>query len=182
MNIVVYCSSRDSIATLYKETATGLGQWIGANGATLVYGGINRGLMRIVADSTRLNGGKAVGVVPVEKKANEYPFNDETILAVDLNDRKSKMIELGDVFVVLAGGYGTLDELFATFAFLSFTGDEAKTIIIVNDNNLFNATLQQLTVMADNHLFDPRLMSRILVAQSVGQCCEMLDNLKEKYQ
>ena len=61
-------------------------------------------------------------------------------------------------------------------------GDEAKTIIIVNDNNLFDATLQQLTVMADNHLFDPRLMSRILVAQSVDQCREMLDNLKEKYQ
>ena len=182
MNIVVYCSSRDSIAPLYKNSASELGQWIGAMGATLVYGGINRGLMRIVADSTRLNGGKTIGVVPIEKKANEYPFNDETIFAVDLNDRKSKMIELGDVFVVLAGGYGTLDELFATFAFLSFTGDKAKSIIIVNDNNLFDPTIQQLNTMADNHLFEAKLMSRIHIVTSITQCRETLNTLKEKYQ
>lgn len=182
MKIVVYCSSHDNIAPEYKETAAQVGQWIGQNNATLIYGGMNMGLMKIVADNTLTNNGHIVGVVPITAKSREYPHNHKSIAAANLLDRKNKMIDMGQVFIILAGGYGTLDELMSTFAHLSYTGNTDKTIILVNQNNLFDHTITQLEVMAKQNLFDINNMSCIKIASSATECLTILDSLKNNIQ
>lgn len=177
MRIVVYCSSRENIPHSYRETAENIGKWIGDHGATLVYGGMNLGLMKIVADQVHRAGSRVVGVVPVKEKAKAFDGNDEEILAMDLNDRKAKMILLGDVFVVLAGGYGTLDEWISTFSFLTFAGDTNKTIIVVNEDGLYDPLLAQLRLMLDRHLLSVNNLSRLKIASSAQECCEILETL-----
>ena len=41
---------------------------------------------------------------------------DEVVYTANLGDRKQYMIEHGDVFVVMPGGIGTLDEVFTVVA------------------------------------------------------------------
>ena len=49
MNIALYCSSKDRLPESWQQAATALGHWLGRRRATLVYGGVDRGLMRIAA-------------------------------------------------------------------------------------------------------------------------------------
>lgn len=113
MNITVYCGSSTGNDKIFVEGATALGTWIGKNGHTLVYGGSNTGLMGAVADATLKAGGKVIGVVPnvSEIQGRKHTGVTQLIETESMSDRRNKMIELGDVFVALPGGLGTLDEI-----------------------------------------------------------------------
>lgn len=174
MKIAVYCSSRDKIDETYKDDAALIGKRIGMSGAHLVYGGIGKGLMRIVASEVRSAGGRVVGVVPISRKAMANKDNTDTILARDLNDRKSRMMLLGDAFVVLPGGYGTLDELISTFSFLTFTGDTSKRIVVINRDGIFDPILAQLRLMASRGLLDEKAIDCLSVVSDGEECCRVL--------
>jgi hypothetical protein len=81
-------------------------------GITLVYGGGRIGLMGALADAVLAGGGKVIGVIPEFLKDMEVG-NDavsEQIVTDSMHQRKTRMFELSDGFVVLPGGLGTLDE------------------------------------------------------------------------
>ena len=90
-----------------------LGTWIGASGNTLVYGGSKTGLMGELAHSVLAAGGKVIGVEPQFFIDEEYQYEGLTqlIVAKDMAERKTKMIELGDAFIAFLGGVGTLEEV-----------------------------------------------------------------------
>jgi len=113
MKIAVYCGSGTGSKPCYAAAARALGQWIGENGHTLVYGGSSGGLMGVVADTVLACGGKVIGVVPeVELILNRvHPGITELIRTVTMAERKSVMIDLADGYVALPGGPGTLDEV-----------------------------------------------------------------------
>ena len=83
-----------------------------AAGITLVYGGGRIGLMGVVADAVRAGGGRVVGVIPdfLERREVGNPYVDEMIVTRSMHERKQRMFDLSDAFVVLPGGIGTLDE------------------------------------------------------------------------
>ncbi len=113
MNITVYCGSMTGNAPVYVETAQALGTWMGQNGHTLVFGGGGVGLMGALSDAVLAAGGKAHGVMPsflVEREASRSGLT--TLEVTDsMPERKSRMIELGDAFVALPGGPGTIEEI-----------------------------------------------------------------------
>lgn len=174
MRIAVYCSSKDDISEVYKRDAETVGRCVASLGATMVYGGLDLGMMRVAAKAAKDSGGRVVGIVPIKRREHINPINDENVLALDLNDRKAKMELMSDIFVVLAGGYGTLDEWVSTFSFLTFTEDLKKPIIVLNRDGLYNPTLEQLKVMVDHSLLDSRQLCRIKVAADAAQCCSMI--------
>ena len=113
MNITVYMGSNPGNNPAYKEAARELGLFIGGNRHTLVYGGSDAGLMGVVADSVMEAGGRVVGVFPQSLKGIESLHSDldKLIETRDISERKAKMIALGDVFIALPGGPGTLEEI-----------------------------------------------------------------------
>ena len=64
--IGIFCSASDVIDELYYEKARELGEWMGQNKKTLVYGGANLGLMECVAKAARGKGAFVMGVVPTK--------------------------------------------------------------------------------------------------------------------
>ena len=115
MNIVVYCSANSDLPSEIVAIATALGRWIGERGHTLVYGGVNAGLMHATAVAAHEAGCRhIVGIVPECFEHRADPLCTELQLARDLCDRKSRLIAQGDVFVVLPGGLGTIDEWIST--------------------------------------------------------------------
>ncbi len=177
MRITVFCSSRDANQT-YNSTATEIGSFIGSRGHELVYGGIGSGNMLRVASSCKESGGRVTGVVPIIKRPMAWEGNDENLAASDLLERKSKMITLGDVFVTLPGGYGTLDELLSACAELAFSGDHEKRIVVVNIDGLFDHTLAQLSVMEQEGLLQTGEMEeRLIIVKSAKAAIETLKSL-----
>lgn len=112
--LCVYCGSNAGARPAYAQAARALGTRIGREGMALVYGGGNVGLMGIVAEAALAAGGEVVGVIPQQLVDWEVAHRGVTRLEVvdSMHARKQRMFELGDGFIALPGGFGTLDEMF----------------------------------------------------------------------
>ena len=113
MNITVYLGSYEGTVPGLKNAVRELGTWIGEHGHTLVYGGSKSGLMGELAESTLQAGGEVIGVEPqfFVDQGLVYDAITQLIVTADMSERKKKMIELGDAFIALPGGTGTLEEI-----------------------------------------------------------------------
>ena len=182
MNITVYCSARRKAIEDYGADVAEIGKYIGSKGHTLVYGGVDFGLMHVAAEAVAEAGGKVVGVLPERRRLDECPFNTVTLHVPNLTERKQQMIEMGECFLVLPGGYGTLDELFATFAELNFNFDKRRKIVIYNPDGIFDHIIGQLSAMGEHQLFDISHMDRLVVADDAQNCINALENISQEYE
>ncbi|WGE91283.1 TIGR00730 family Rossman fold protein [Actinobacillus genomosp. 1] len=113
MNITVYCGANVGNKPQYQQAAHALGEWIAKGQHQLIYGGGKAGLMGIVADSVLAQHGKVTGVIPtfLQERELAHPSLTELITVKNMPERKLKMIELGDAYIALPGGPGTLEEI-----------------------------------------------------------------------
>ena len=113
-SVCVYCGSSSNVSPSYKEAAVVLGGAMAAAEIELVYGGGQVGIMGIIADAVLAGGGRVTGIIPEFLHEAEVGKSDVTeLIRVDsMHVRKQIMAERSDGFVVLPGGFGTLDEFF----------------------------------------------------------------------
>ena len=113
MNITVYLGASRGNSPALEQAVRALGAWIGESGNSLVYGGSKSGLMGVLAESTLHAGGRVTGVEPqffIDAEL-QYDAIDELIVTETMAERRTKMIELGDAFIAMPGGTGTLEEI-----------------------------------------------------------------------
>lgn len=111
--ICVFCGSSMGNNPIYKETAIELANYFVKNDLTLVYGGANVGLMKILADYMLAAGKEVIGVMPhhlIEKEVAHTGLT-EMFEVESMAVRKEVMIEMSDAFIAMPGGFGTLDEI-----------------------------------------------------------------------
>ena len=145
MKICVFCSANKTIDPDFFAATRELGQWMGTEGHTLVFGGCDMGLMQCVAQAVHEAGGQTIGVVPsmIEKHGHVSEYVDVTIPTATLSDRKDLLLAHSDVCVALPGGVGTLDEIFTVVA--SFTiGYHHKRVILYNIKGFWNSLIAVL--------------------------------------
>ena len=138
-NICVFCSSSNTLAKEYYSDAEILGELLAKSGFNLVYGGSNVGTMYSVAKSAKNNGAKIYGVMP-EKLYNFGVYSeecDEFYLTDNMRSRKSKLDELSDGVIAMAGGFGTLEEVSELICHKQL-GYNNKPIVFLNTNGFFN--------------------------------------------
>jgi uncharacterized protein (TIGR00730 family) len=131
--VCVYCGSSTRVDPIYREMAARMGELLAKSGFDLVYGGGRLGLMGVVADSALANGAYVTGIIPVLLKEREECHTGlSKIKVVDtMHTRKRKMSEQADAFIILPGGFGTLDELFEILTWRQLQMHD-KPIIIIN--------------------------------------------------
>lgn len=180
MNIAVFCSSSNHIDVRYKKEAFLLGEMIAESGNTLVFGGATGGLMDSVAEGARSKNGEIIGVIPqaVIKMNRQSPLPTELIIVETMSERKAKMKEFSDVFIVLPGSYGTLDEMLDIVA-SGVVGEHKKQLIIVNQNGFYNNFLEQIEFMR-SEMFIPVENYKPIVVQDINACFELI-NLQLKH-
>jgi uncharacterized protein (TIGR00730 family) len=112
--VCVYCGSAGAVDPAFRDAATALGKLIADAGMDLVYGGGRVGLMGLVADGVMANGGRVTGIIPefLDKYEVGHTGLSELIVVDTMHTRKKLMMDRADAFVVLPGGFGTLEELF----------------------------------------------------------------------
>jgi uncharacterized protein (TIGR00730 family) len=146
-SVCVFCGSSSRVAEHYKQNAAILGQTLAQAGYRIVYGGGRVGLMGIVADSALAAGAKVIGVIPQHIQSLEVEHLGLTELHIvdSMHTRKRMMADRADAFVVLPGGFGTLDEAFEIITWKKL-GLHDKPIIIFDDNHFW----QPLITLMDN--------------------------------
>ena len=132
-NVCVYCGASDRVSERYIESARQVGQVLAENRLGLVYGGGRMGLMGAVADSVLEHGGSAIGIIP--KHLQDREVYHETLNELHIVDtmhvRKQMMIDRSDAFLILPGGYGTLEEAFEILTWKQI-GLHGKPIVFLN--------------------------------------------------
>jgi len=181
MNVCVYCSSSNNISERYKQSAFRLGRFLADNKFTLVYGGATGGLMDAVAEGAKAGDGEIVGVIPeiIIRSNRLSKLPTRMITVTDMNERKKRMKEEADVFVVLPGGYGTLDEMFDVIA-SGTVGEHKKSLICVNEDEFYKDLLSQVEKMK-TECFTPKNESyKPVFVQSIDECMNQISNLHIK--
>ena len=113
-SLCVFCGSRFGVNKAYRETAVQMGMLMARRGVRLIYGGGSVGLMGVIADTVLASGGEVVGVIPdflIQAEVGHNHLTDQ-VVTNSMHERKQRMFEMADGFVILPGGLGTLDEAF----------------------------------------------------------------------
>ena len=146
-SLCVFCGSKNGDDPAHKAAAERLGELMAERGVRLVYGGGSIGLMGALSDAVLSCGGKVIGVIPEFLKDLEVGSDDvtEQIVTASMHERKNRMFELSDGFVVLPGGLGTLDETLEIITWKQLQV-HAKPVVILNSGGYwapFEALVQQ---------------------------------------
>ena len=110
--LCVYCASSPGIDPDFGLAASSFGRLLVERQIRLVYGGGHVGLMGLLADAVLQEGGQVHGVITRALEDKEVAHQGLTTLEVvdTMHQRKAAMADLADGFVMLPGGFGTLDE------------------------------------------------------------------------
>ncbi len=113
-SLAVYCGSSPGNDPRYRELAVKTGRTLAARGIRVVYGGGGVGMMGGVADGALAAGGAVTGVIPVFLNTRELQHSGVQDMRVvkTMHERKQIMVTESEGFLILPGGFGTLDELF----------------------------------------------------------------------
>jgi len=148
--ICVFCGSSLGIRPSYRQAAADLGKVILDNDLSLIYGGANVGLMKVLADTVLAGGGEVTGIMPRRLVENEVAHKSLTKMYIveSMSERKTMMVELSDAFIAMPGGFGTFDELaeMITYNQLRLTD---KPIGILNTDDYFDFLLKFFTHSAE---------------------------------
>lgn len=174
MRIAVYCSARPDIPDTFHEDARTFGSWIGRNGHTLVYGGLQYSMMDDVASAAARAGAKVMGIVPRSRLHHQHRDNTVSILVETLHERKQMMEENADVFVALEGGIGTLDEVFSAIASATFFS-EPKPLHLLSRDGLYEPLRQQIEKMKELGLVNAAAAANIHFHPSVESLTAALE-------
>ena len=172
--VAVYCGSANGSNPAFCAEATALGNAIAAAGLGLVYGGANVGLMGAVADAVLAGGAEVIGVLPEVLAGKEIAHAGLTALEMvaTMHERKARMAALADAFLVLPGGYGTLDELMEAVTWAQL-GLHAKPCILINTAGYWDGLLAFLDSTVTAGFLKAENRQLLLVARSAAEAVSL---------
>lgn len=171
-NIGVFLSA-SQVSDKYICPAKEFARLLAKNKFNLIYGGTNKGLMRVVADEVQTNGGKVIGVTMPRFEAIVKVDADEIIRAKDLAERKKIMAERSDAIVVLVGGIGTLDEATELIEHKK-QAVHSKPIIFLNTAGFYSGLKAQFEKMEAEGFLPKQLGEYIHFAETPEQVFKYL--------
>ncbi len=170
----VYCGSARGSDPAFLAEAQALGAALAAAGFGLVYGGASIGLMGAVADAALAGGAEVIGVLPEVLAGSEIAHTGLTRLEMvpTMHARKARMAKLADVFLILPGGYGTLDELMeiVTWAQLKL---HAKPCILINTLGYWNGLLEFLDTAVEAGFLKAKNRELLQVAKTAQEAVQL---------
>ena len=140
LKVCEFSGSRAGNAPAYTDAAHAMAHELARRNMQLVFGGGGTGLMGETARTALKLGVPVTGIIPTFLINQETPVEDLSELKVvaDMHERKAKMAELSDLFVVLPGGIGTMEEACEMITG-NWIGLYNKPVGFLNVNGFFDA-------------------------------------------
>ena len=179
MRITVFCGANNGKSELYKENAIELGKWIANKNHTLVYGGGKIGLMGVIADTVLENSGEVIGIMPqflVDREISHTGIT-EFVIVDDMSERKTQLVDLGDAFIALPGGPGTLEEISQVISWVR-VGKKDAPCILMNVNDYYDFLEQYFDKMVEDGFLTKEDRKRTLFTDSIDEMEEFIVNYK----
>ena len=148
-SLAVFCGSSKGLNPTFSANTRKLGQFLASRKIEVIYGAGNIGLMGELAEAVLEEDGKIVGVIPDFLKQKEVCHTglSELIVVETMHQRKAIMAERAAGFLVLPGGFGTLDEFFEILTWKQLALHN-KPIGILNWEGYYDHLAQHIETMA----------------------------------
>lgn len=147
MRFCVYGAASSKIDDKYIKATEELGRVIAGKGHSIVFGGGASGVMGAVARGVQEKGGSVLAVIPRFFQNEDYePLfeeSDQIIYTYTMSERKTKMEDAADAFIIAPGGIGTYDEFFEALTLYQL-GRHRKPIALFNVDGFYNPLIEML--------------------------------------
>ena len=176
IKVCVFCGSKPGKNKKFIYIANKLGEELSKKKYTVVYGGGTLGLMGALSKSVLKHKGKLISIIPVSLKNKNIllPNPCKTIVTKNFVERKRLMIKKASIFVVLPGGFGTLDELFEVIS-LNQLKVLNKKIILIDVDNFWNPIQKLLKVIYKEGFLYNLEDSNIIFKKSVNKTIKFIE-------
>ncbi|MER3498719.1 MAG: TIGR00730 family Rossman fold protein [Chitinophagaceae bacterium] len=169
--ITVFGSARFKEDDFFYQQAREFGRQISKIGFTVMTGG-GPGIMEAANRGAFENGGRSVGCniqLPFEQKPN--PYVDTSITFEHFFVRKVMLVKYSYAFIIMPGGFGTMDEFFETLTLV-----QTKTItqfpIVVFGKEYYKDLLETIEGMAEKGTIAKQDMNLVLVTDDVKEAMD----------
>ena len=177
MNICVFGAASDQINEKFKTEIYEMSYRLAKMGHNLVFGAGSTGLMGASARGFYDAGGKIYGFVPKFILDNNiepvFPNCTELQCVDTMNQRKDSMENLADVFIVVPGGIGTMEEFFEVLVAQSL-GRHTKEIILLNIDNYYEEIIKFINKAVSN----VPIKDCYKIAATIGDVFKYLEEFK----
>lgn len=173
--ICVFCSASDLVSDFFKSLAGEVGRELVRAGFRVVYGGSDYGMMGTLARGALSEGGFVTGVVPKVFGIRDFDIHElsECLHVEDFFERKKKMLELADGFLVLPGGMGTLDEVVEMICYKQVQIHN-KPVVFLNSHDFWNTFLQFVMELQQQSFVRQKTEDLFSVGESPKQAVDLL--------
>ena len=175
MRICIFGASGRELDERYYTEAEALGELIGRNGDSIVFGGGSEGLMGACARGVHSAGGGIIGIAPrfFDEPGILYDKCSRMIFTETMRERKQAMQDNSDACIVLPGGIGTLEEFFELLT-LKQLGRDDRAIVLLNTLGAHNAMISMLNELAERRFMSKNCLTLYSVAETPRQATEQL--------
>ena len=176
--ITVFCSTSAGSDADYMKTARGMGETLAKRGIALVYGGGKDGMAGAMVRAALEAGGEVIGVMPrfLVEKGKAFNQLKELRIAKDLHEQKALMAELGDGFIGLPGGLGTLEEFFEILTWAQLELHQ-KPCGLLNVNGYFDQLLKFMDTVRKKEFISQTVRDLLLTAKNPDKILELFSAL-----
>ncbi len=177
--ISVFCGSSQGNDRQIISEAYQLGETLANENIALVYGAAKIGIMGKVAQGVIDKKGKVIGIIPTFLKTKEIVHTDLTELIVtdNMHDRKVIMYEKSDGFIIIPGGFGTMDEFFEITTWGQL-GLHTKPIGILNTSGYYDPLIAQCKMMVERGFLKQENLDAIVIDTSIDGLLYKMNNYK----
>jgi len=181
--VSIFGSARTKPGTKYYELAQEIAFKLTKDGYGIITGG-GPGIMEAGNKGAQLAGGKSVGLnieLPHEQYSNPYIDQDKLISFDYFFVRKLMFIKYAQGFVVLPGGFGTLDELFEAMTLIQ-TRKIGKFPIILAGKKYWSGIYEwiQTTMMEEKNISQEDL-KLFTIVDTADEALEHINSFYTKY-
>jgi uncharacterized protein (TIGR00730 family) len=172
--VCVFCAS-GPVPEPYVVLAAEVGTALAARGWTLVSGGGRVSMMGAVARAAREGGARTVGVMPEALVALEVAdeASDELVVVADMRTRKREMDERSDAVLALAGGLGTLEELFEAWT-SRYLRMHDKPVVVLDPDGHYDPLFAWLDGLRGTGFVSERGMAGVVRTTTVAEALDAL--------
>ncbi|WP_220762082.1 TIGR00730 family Rossman fold protein [Flavobacterium sp. UMI-01] len=182
--VTIFGSARTLPQDPYYQLAENIAFKIGKAGYGVITGG-GPGIMEAGNKGAHLGGGPSVGlniVLPFEQHFNPYIDSDKNLNFDYFFVRKVMFVKYSQGFVVMPGGFGTMDELFEALTLIQ-TKKIAKFPIILVGSSFWSGLVDWIkTVLIEGEkTVSPEDLNLIKIVDSADEVVHVLDSFYKKY-
>lgn len=173
--ICVFGAGSSDLDREFYDASYSLGKIAAEKGIGIVYGGGNTGVMGYVARGTVDNGGELIGVAPEFMRPRGVLFErcTQLIYTESMRERKRMMEELSDAFIVMPGGFGTIEEYYEILTAKTL-GLHTKPIALVNIRGVWNELEACMHTLLEEHFTNEECMGAYRLCDTPEQALDFV--------